>query len=172
MKTTYKVFAGSLNAAVLTIALVGCGGNAADTTTATAPETSAAPSASAPAMSGNTAPETASAASFKDAAATWGKVTAANAELDAVIKSGKLSAVHEAALKVRDIVRTLPAQSKSLSADKGQTLDEQVKNVEQLAGKLDEAGDSNNAAATKDNQAGLNDALDIIKGLYPAGALT
>jgi len=40
-----------------------------------------------------------------------------------------------------------------------------------LARKLDESGDSNNLQDTQENQAGLNDALDIIKGLYPAGTM-
>ena len=169
MQTIHQKPAGVLSAAILAVALTGCGGNNAATTT-TAPNTTTAP-INAPKMD-TTAPKTASAASFKEAAATWKKVEAANAELDQVIKSGKMNQVHEAAFKVRDIVKTLPAQSQSLPADKQQTLTSQVKNVEQLAGKLDEAGDSKNMAATKDNQAGLNDALDIIKGLYPAGALS
>lgn len=67
------------------------------------------------------------------------------------------------------MVKTLPAQSSALAADKMATLDTQVKNIEQLAGKLDEAGDANNLSATQDNQAGLTDTLDTIKGLYPSG---
>lgn len=170
--------------ALFGLTLAGCGGNNADntatttpdttTTTTTTPDTSTntgtSPSTT-NASTGTTSTGTASAASFKGAAATWSKITTANAALDKVIKSNKLSQVHEAAFALRDIVKTLPAQSQALSPDKQKTLATQVKNVEQLAGKLDEAGDSNNLAATKDNQAGMNDALDIIKGLYPAGAL-
>lgn len=158
---------GGFAVAALGFALAGCGGNSAtDTETAPQPSTNApvtkTPVTNAPA---------ASAASFKSAAVTWSKVTAASAALDKIIKAGKLKEVHEAAFKVRDIVKMLPAQSQGLSAEKQQTLASQVQNVEQLAAKLDEAGDSGNMAATKDNQVGLNDALDIIKGLYPTGAL-
>lgn len=180
-----------VSAALLGVALAGCGGNDASTdnastegaTTSTSTTTTSASTpdsaVSNPALSNSTAGTsstgssgaTSSAASFKSASATWGKVMTANAALDKVIKSKDLKTVHEAAFKVRDIVKTLPAQSQAMSADKQKTLASQVKNVEQLASKLDEAGDSNNMAATKDNQAGLNDALDIIKGLYPAGTL-
>lgn len=173
--TSHKVLIG-VSAALLGVTLAGCGGNNADNTssdtTTTAPSTTSTAPAKTGASTGTASTATtASAASFKTASATWSKVMAANAALDKVIKSKNLKTVHEAAFKVRDIVQTLPAQSKALSADKQKTLASQVKNVEQLASKLDEAGDSNNMKDTMDNQAGLNDALDIIKGLYPAGAL-
>ena len=86
-----------------------------------------------------------------------------------MIASKNLKTVHEAAFKVRDIVRLLPAQSSGLSPDKAKTLATQVKNVDQLASKLDAAGDSNNLKATQDNQAGLSDTLDTIHDLYPSG---
>ena len=162
-----------LSASLLSVALVGCGSNnATDATTAsdTAPAMTndAAP---ADAMTTNAAtPDTmAGNADFTAAKATWTKIEAAKAELDKTIADNKLSTVHEAAFKVRDIVKTLPAQSSGLPADKMATLNTQVKNVEQLAGKLDEAGDSNNLSATQDNQAGLSETLDTIKGLYPSG---
>ncbi len=165
----------TLSAALLSVALVGCGNNATDTATpATAPDTAApAMTNSAPAdtMATNAvAPDTmASTADFTAASATWTKIQAAKAELDKIIAAKELSKVHEAAFKVRDIVKTLPAESSGLPADKMATLNTQVKNVEQLAGKLDESGDSKNLKATQDNQAGLNDTLDTIKELYPTG---
>lgn len=170
-----KVVLGSLSAVVLGAALAGCGGNnAADDTSIpppiVPPSTTSAPPTGAPKM-GTTTAAPAGAASFKDAAATWKQIEAANLALDKVIKSKNLKTVHEAAFKVRDIVQTLPAKSGALSVDKQTTLAAQVKNVEQLAAKLDKTGDSNNLKDTQENQAGLNDALDIIKGLYPSGAL-
>lgn len=173
--TSHRVLWSGLSAALLGIALVGCGGNKADTTTpdtsTTAPATT---TETAPANTGNATSETtstgtASAASFKDASATWSKVTAANATLDKVIESKNLKTVHEAAFAVRDIVKTLPAQSQALAPDKQKTLASQVKNVEQVAKMLDESGDAKDQKATEENQASMNDALDIIKGLYPAG---
>jgi hypothetical protein len=176
--TSHRVLYSGLGAAILGLALTGCGGNkAADnpeptTDTGTAPSTNTgAPSTASQngGKMGNMAmPD---AASFKDAAAIWKQVTAAKANLDNIIKAKKLKEVHEAAFKVRDILNTLPAKSKALPADKQKTLASQVKNVAQLAGLLDESGDANNLKETQENQAGLNDALDIIKGLYPAGAL-
>ena len=169
--TKIKFVLGGLSTLALGAFLSGCGGNTADTSTS--PDTAPATTTTAPPTA--TVPTTtvapAGAASFKEAAATWKQVTAADAALDKVIKSKNLKTVHEAAFKVRDIVKTLPAKSKSLSADQQKTLASQVKNVEQIAGMLDESGDSNNLKATQENQASMNDALDIIKGLYPASAL-
>ena len=169
-KTSSKLIFGGLGALALGAVLAGCGGNNATDTSPSTPPAMTTPPTTAPKM-GTTTVAPANAAAFKDAAATWAKVTAANTALDNIIKANKLKEVHEAAFKVRDIVKTLPAKSGALSADKQKTLADQVKNVKQIAGKLDEAGDSNNMAGTKENQAAMNDALDIIKGLYPAGAL-
>lgn len=171
MRNASWIMKSSLSAAVLSLALAGCGGqsstpdNSTGTTSGTATDNSTAP------QTNTASTKTASAASFKDAAATWQQVTAAKANLDNIIKAKKLAAVHEAAFKVRDIVKTLPGKSSALSPDKQKTLASQVKNVAQLADLLDQAGDSNNLKDTQENQAGMNDALDIIKGLYPAGAL-
>lgn len=172
-----------IGATLLTVALAGCGSkDATDTapatstgsTTTTTDSTSTntaqpAAGASGTGTSGMAAPGGAGTASFSGATAAWTKITAAKADLDKVIASKNLKTVHEAAFKVRDLVRTLPAQSSGLAPDKAKTLATQVKNVDQLAGKLDEAGDSNNLKATQDNQAGLSDTLDTIKDLYPSG---
>jgi len=169
-----------LGASLLSVALVGCGSKgASDTTPATAPDSTTSTTGSSSTNSSSTGtmqPATgtnggASGASFTGTAVTWAKITAAKAALDQVIASKNLKTVHEAAFKVRDLVRTLPAQSSGLASDKAATLATQVKNVDQLASKLDEAGDSNNLKATQDNQAGLSDTLDTIKGLYPGGTL-
>ncbi len=196
--TSRKALLPALSAALLGITLAGCGGNApADNTTTTTDTSTTAPGtttatatntastdtgspSNGTGSTGNTTPAAGSGgvsvtgkagASFAGASAVWSQVMAANAALDKVIKSKNLKTVHEAAFKVRDIVKTLPAKSQALSPDKQKSLASQVKNIEQLAGKLDEAGDSNNLKETQEDQAGLNDALDIIKGLYPAGAL-
>jgi len=182
----------ALGAVLLAATLAGCGGNTADNAATTTTDTTTSTSTSAPSTATDTAntasPGTggtstgtgstgttvtgkASAASFAGVAAVWKQVTGANAALDKVIKAKKLKEVHEAAFKVRDLVKMLPAKSSGLPADKQKTLASQVKNVEQLAAKLDEAGDSGKLKETQENQAGMNDALDIIKGLYPAGAL-
>lgn len=162
----------TLSAALLGVALAGCGNNtASEPTAATSPDTSApAMTNSAPTdTSATNAASTATVADFTAASATWTKIGTAKADLDRIIAAKELSKVHEAAFKVRDLVKTLPAQSSALPADKMATLNTQVENVSQLAGKLDEAGDSNNLKATQDNQAGLNDTLDTIQELYPTG---
>ena len=170
--------------AVLSLSLAGCGGQSADNTTAstdtgTTTDTTTDNTGKAPASDAVPAPpvnvtgkmSSGANASFKDAAATWKQISAASAALDKVIKSKNLKTVHEAAFKVRDIVRTLPAKSSALAPDKQKTLASQVKNVDGLAKLLDEAGDANKLKETQENQTGLKDALDIIKGLYPPGAL-
>jgi hypothetical protein len=167
--------------AILSLSLAGCGGQSADTNAATDSGASKSTDTTTQAPASNAAPappvnvtgkmSSNSTASFKDAAATWKQISAASAALDKVIKSKNLKTVHEAAFKVRDIVRTLPAKSSGLAPDKQKTLASQVKNVDGLAKLLDEAGDANKLKETQENQAGLKDALDIIKGLYPAGAL-
>ena len=173
--TSRKMQWSGLGAVILNVGLVVCGNAAENSGTKTVPHpnthTSTTVATARPVNVKTGTASTPSAGAFKEAAAIWKQVKAANAALDKVIKSKKLKTVHEAAFKVRDIVKTLPAKSKSLPADKQKTLASQVKNVAGLAKLLDEAGDSNNLKSTQENQAGLNDALDIIKGLYPSGAL-
>jgi len=171
--TLWKGFGASL----LSVALVGCGSkDASETAPTTAPDstTTTGSSSTNSSSTDTTQPATgttggASGASFTGATAAWTKITAAKTDLDKVIASKNLKTVHEAAFKVRDLVRTLPAQSSGLAPDKAKTLATQVKNVDQLASKLDEAGDSGNLKATQDNQAGMSDTLDTIKELYPSG---
>ena len=177
--TMHNKILGGLGITLLGVTLAGCGGSNADNPSTTTPDASTTASSTTAtttptntsASTGTASTGTVSSASFKNAAATWSKVTAANAALDKVVKSKNLKTVHEAAFTLRDIVKTLPAQSAALASDKQKTLASQVKNVEQIAGMLDESGDSNNLKATQENQASMNDALDIIKGLYPSGAL-
>lgn len=173
-QTLHKAFWKGLSASLLGVALAGCGSNGGETAPATSATTTTSPDTAAPATApstgtGATGAAGASAASFTAAAATWTKIGAAKADLDKVIASKNLKTVHEAAFKVRDLVKTLPAQSSGLAADKATTLASQVKNVEQIAGKLDEAGDSNNLKDTQENQTSLSDTLDTIRDLYPSG---
>ena len=160
-----KVIVVSLLLAALAVAFAGCGGggdNADGTTAANTPSPN-----TAKANANVAAPE----GSFREAAATWERVEEARAELDRVVGENKLDEVHEAAFKVRDAVKELPGRSASLSADARQRLDSQVKQVERLAGMLDEAGDSNNAKAVHEHHQAMDEALEAIRGLYPAGVM-
>ncbi len=178
--TSQSALLKGIGATLLGLTLVGCGSNTASDNTSAASTGSSTSSTSSTSPASNTtstgAPQPtigtsggAGAASFKAAAATWTKISAAKADLDKIIASKKLTSVHEAAFKVRDIVRTLPAQSSGLAPDKAKTLATQIKNVDQLASRLDKEGDSNNLKGTQDNQAGLSDTLDTIHDLYPSG---
>ncbi len=161
--TNRKVIGGGLLVASLAAVFAGCGGGGDNANGTTAANTGVANTANA-----NTgAPEV----SFKEVAAAWGRVEEARAELDEVVGENKLDEVHEAAFKVRDAVKELPGRSASLSADARQRLDSQVKQVERLAGMLDEAGDSNNAKAVHEHHQAMDEALEAIRGLYPAGVM-
>lgn len=183
----------ALSAALIGATLAGCGGSGGDNaatsgtnTVASAPgatdgraaDTSAntaspgtGSTSGGSGSAGTTVKGKASAASFAGAAAVWKQVAAAKASLDGIIKARQLARVHEAAFKARDIVRALPGKSGALAGDKQKTLAAQVKNVDQLASLLDEAGDAGKLKETQENQAALSEALDIIKSLYPTGAL-
>lgn len=162
-----KMVGGWLLAAPLAFILAGCGGGGANTATPTNNATADSANANANANAGANA----SGGAYREAGMTWGHVEEARAELDAVIKANKLDEVHEAAYKVRDAVRELPGQSASLPAESRQKLDAQVKQVERLADMLDEAGDSNNAKSVHEHHKAMDEALDVIKALYPAGVM-
>ena len=109
-------------------------------------------------------------ATFK-AAAIWKKVHMKADALDKTIQSKKLKVVHEAAFAVRDQVKLLPANSKSLSADTQAQLNKGVKTVAGLAKQLDEAGDGGKQAEAEALGKKMHTVLDAIARLYPAGAL-
>ncbi|PQV63597.1 hypothetical protein B1R32_11063 [Abditibacterium utsteinense] len=171
--TLKNTFWKGLGACVMSVTLVGCASN---NPSETAPVSNALSTATTNSTSTKTAqPETAKNAtragadSFTSAATAWTKIAASKANLDQIIEAKQLKKVHEAAFQVRDLVRTLPALSSDLSPDKTQTLATQIKNVDQLASQLDEAGDVGNLKETRENQAGLSDVLDTIQDLYPRG---
>ncbi len=136
-------------ALVLVAALLGCGDdhpNAAGT-------------------SGTASPE------FKEAAQVWGKVLAAKATFDDVVKDGKWKSVHEAAFGIRDEAYLLADASKTLSAENLDSVKAHVKHIAQLAADLDEAGDAGNGEKVLDLAKQMDAAIDAIPPLYPEGAL-
>ncbi len=163
----WKVIGGLL-AVSLVVVLAGCGGGGGNANTTTAANTAGTNMATT-----NTASTSANASegSYREAAATWGRVEKARARLDATITGNKLDEVHEAAFEVRDAVKELPGNSAALPAAGREKLDSQVKQVERLAEMLDEAGDSGNAKAVHEHHKAMDEALDAIRGLYPAGVL-
>lgn len=163
--TNLKLIGGVLLAVSLGLVLAGCGGGGDNANTAPATNTAATNT------SKTNANTNASEGSFSEAAMTWGRVEEARAELDKVVEENKLDEVHEAAFKVRDAVKELPGQSTSLASDRREKLDSQVRQVERLAGMLDEAGDSNNAKSVHEHHKAMDEALDAIMGLYPAGVM-
>jgi len=164
----WKLIGIGLLAALLTVYLAGCGsqGNNANNTTTT----SASPTpATATATASPTVTATPSDASFKEAAMTWGHIEEAREQLDKAVETNDLREAHSAAVKIRDSVSALPGKSAALPADKRETLNAQIKEVDRLAGKLGEAGDANNTDAVHEHHKAMNAALDQMKSLYPPG---
>lgn len=167
MGRTTWIWAGGLSAALLGAALAGCGRRDSTTDTAAGPGTPPATTAPATIATGTAT----AAGSFEDVTKTWREIGQARADLEEHIRAKQLDQVHSAAFEIRDLVRTLPEKSAALPEDSRKSLEAQVKNVDQLARMLDEAGDSHNMPSTHTHQVAMNDALNAIQGLYPPGAL-
>ncbi len=97
----------------------------------------------------------------------WESIQKKNDELNKTIQSKKLEGVHEIAFSIRDLVKTLPAQSAGLAADKKAALDKNVKEISDLAEQLDKYGDANDMKNTSMTYATFVTTLDSIKSLYP-----
>ena len=119
---------------------------------------------------GTTAPSPTSAArgaGFEEAATAWGDIGETQARLDRAVEKNDFTEVRDATVKIRDSVNALPGKSAALPADKRRTLDSQVKEVDDLAGQLGAAADSNNTEAMHERHKAMNEALDDMMGLYP-----
>ena len=167
-KIVSKRVGGGLLAALLAVIPVGCadgGGNAnnanriATNTAATNTNANANANASA----------TASDASLREAAMTLGHIEEAEAELDKAVGANDLREVRDATVKIRDSVNALPGKSAALPADKRETLNSQVREVDRLAGMLAEASDANNVDSVHQHHKAMTESLDKLKALYPAG---
>lgn len=97
----------------------------------------------------------------------WESIQKKNDELNKTIASKKLAGVHEIAFSIRDLVKTLPAQSTGFSSDKKASLDKDVKEISDLAEQLDKYGDANDFKNTSETYTTFVKALDSIKSLYP-----
>lgn len=161
--TNWKRVGGGLLVTLLTVYLAGCSGQGdnANNSAATSPS---------PAMSpgmNTTAPDS----SFKEAAMTWSHVEEARAKLDAAVGDNNFAGARETTAKMRDSLKALPGQSMAMPSDKREQLAAQVKNVERMAGMLDEAAGSNNADSVHEHHKAMDEFLNAIKGLYPEGVM-
>ena len=161
-----------LSTALLSLSLAGCGSQSgAGNNTAATNTAPAKPKPTPTSTKRASTAATPSAASFKNVALAWNQVSVAKANLDAVIKAQKPAKVQEAAVKLRDAVRTLPAKSKAMPAANQRMLIAHVQNVEQLSAMLDKATASKDAKQTREIQTAMNQVLTHITKLYPTGAL-
>lgn len=79
-----------------------------------------------------------------------------HSELDAVVKSKKLSDVHHHAFAIRDLANALPAK---VAPDKKARVEGSAKNISKLAEDLDGTGDANDQAGTEANMKKLDGVL-------------
>ena len=154
----WKRVGGGLLATLLTVYLAGCSNanqSAATSTPTASPATN------------TTAPD----ASFKEAAMTWSHVEESRAKLDDAVGDNNFAGAREPAAKMRDSLKALPGQSMAMPSDKREQLTAQVKNVERMAGMLDEAAVANNADSVHEHHKAMEKSLNAIKGLYPEGVM-
>lgn len=114
--------------------------------------------------------DTASGNAFTVAAGTWGKIEMARAHLDRIVMSNAPQRIPAATASLRDWVEKLPSQSSALDDAARKNLRAHVTEVTQLTAMMDDAAKSKNSKSLHEHHAGLNEALDMIKGIYPADA--
>ena len=102
---------------------------------------------------------------------TWNRVEESRAKLDAALDGKNLAGAREPAARMRDSLNALPSQSMAMPSDKQEQLTAQVKNVERMVGMLDEAAVANNADSVHEHHKAMDESLNAIKGLYPAGVM-
>lgn len=156
--TNWKRVGRGLLATLLTVYLAGCS-NANQSAATSTPTASPATNTAAPD------------ATFKEAVMTWSHVEESRAKLDAAIDSNNFAGTREPAARMRDSLNALPGQSMAMPSDKREQLASHVKNVERMAGMLDEAAVANNADSVHEHHKAMDEALNAIKGLYPEGVM-
>lgn len=155
---------GVATATLLTIALASCGGR--NDNAVQPPSTSAATPATATSAAATTPDPT-----FKEATMTWGRVEEARAQLDAAVGADNFAGMRAPAVMMRDSLNALPGQSAALPSDKQEQLASHVTSVGQMVGMLDEATGSNNTDSIHEHHKAMDEALDHIRDLYPAGVM-
>ena len=157
-KTNWKSVSGVLLVTLLTIYLAGCS-NANQSAATSTPSPSTSPATNTPD------------ATFKEAAMTWSHVEEARSKLNDAVGDNNFAEARETTARMRDSLKVLPSQSMAMPSDKREQLASQVKNVERMAGMLDEAAVANNAGSVHEHHKAMDESLNAIKGLYPAGVM-
>ena len=157
--TNWKRVGGGLLATLLTVTLAGCNSQSGNANQSAAATPTASPAAPAPD------------ATFKEAAKTWSNVEESRAKLDAAVGDNNFAGARETTARMRDSLNALPGQSMAMPSDKREQLASHVKNVERMAGMLDEAAVANKTDAMHEHHKSMDESLDTIKGLYPEGVM-
>jgi len=88
-----------------------------------------------------------------------------------LIAAKKLTSVEDPAFRIASLAAKLPSLSSILPPEKISALKQLIQKVQRLTADLDNTGDSNNLSGTQANAKKLDEVLQLIAGLYPAGIL-
>ena len=101
----------------------------------------------------------------------WVEILRAQDAMAKTITAKKLGEVEISGFKIAGLAYRLPTLSEKLAPEKMASLKELIKKVQQIAGDLDNTGDSNNLPGTEANAKKMDDVLKEIRALYPEGTL-
>lgn len=87
------------------------------------------------------------------------------AQLDKVIASGELAAVHGIAFEIRDLLLALPEKAEGVSEENSKALAKSLSKIKQQAGLLDKFGDAGDGAQTKAVLGKFKSEIESIKKL-------
>ncbi len=104
-------------------------------------------------------------------AAIWQDIKSKEQKLSETIEQGKLEEVHEIAFAIRDTAKMFLEESKGKPGVPVGLLMSQVSQIAPIAERLDEYGDANNKAKTKEQFSMLKNLLNAIEAQYPKGIL-
>ncbi len=109
---------------------------------------------------------------YGEAASVWADVELQVKDLAVLVRERRLDEVHPVAFEIRDLVRTLPDKSRSLSAVARKKLESHIRIIDRLAEQLDRYADAGKYPETVRQHKAMLSALGTIKALFPTGALS
>ena len=98
--------------------------------------------------------------------ASWGLIDQNLADLEGLIKAGKIGSLGKSAYGIANAFQTLAAQSGALSAEQLAQVQKDVPVVGSEVSKLDKAGEHNDPAGVQSHLQTLKSTLDGVRGFY------
>lgn len=102
----------------------------------------------------------------KTIVAIWKAIDSHSASINQAIKENKLNLIHEHAFAIRDLTHALPTLSGSFSKEQKKSLQNSLAYVNQLAIRLDKAGDANNQEGVQASWTKLQKILTGLREIY------